>query len=120
MLPYHFQLRLRRLLPTQGRQAADSELQGRAAVLDRGHRGGHPHPQGLRGRRGSTDGMRPRVSRQREAGRGRVPSGDEVELRQLPRELDPGCHEAREGKAYVKRAIRWPHHLRMTELVWHK
>ena len=64
--------------------------------------------------------MRPRVSRQREAGRGRVPSGDEVELRQLPRELDPGCHEAREGKAYVKRAIRWPHHLRMTELVWHK
>ena len=55
-----------------------------------------------------------------EAGRGRVPPDDEVQLRQLPRELHPERHEAREGKAYVKRAIRWPHHLRMTELVWHK
>lgn len=99
MIPYHFQLRLRQLLPAQGRQAADIELQGRAAVPDRGNRGGHPHQQGLRGRRGSADGMGPRASRQREAGRGRVPSGDEVELRQLPRELHPERHEAREGKA---------------------
>ena len=45
MLPYHFQLRLRRLLPAQGRQAADGELQGRAAEPDLGHRGRQPHPQ---------------------------------------------------------------------------
>lgn len=47
------------------------------------------HPQRLRGRRGAADGLGPRVRRHGEAGRGRVPPDDEVQLRQLPRELDP-------------------------------
>ena len=57
-----------------------------------------PHPQGLRRRRGAADGVGPRVRRQGEAGRGRLPPDDEVQLRQLPRELHPWRHEAREGK----------------------
>lgn len=48
------QLRLRRLLPAQGHQAAAGELQGRAAEPDRGHRGRQPHAQGLRGRPGAS------------------------------------------------------------------
>ena len=42
--------------------------------------------------------MGPRLRGQAEAGCGRVPPDDEVKLRQLPRELHPGRHEAREGK----------------------
>ena len=78
------QLRLRRLLPAQGHQAAAGQLQGRAPEPDRGHRGRQPHPQGLRGRRGAADGMGPCVRGQAEAGRGRLPPDDEVQLRQLP------------------------------------
>ena len=97
---------LRRLLPAQGQQAAAGQLQGRAAEPDRGHRGRQPHPQGLRGGRGAADGVGPRVRRQGEAGRGRVPPDDEVQLRQLPRELDPGRHEAREGQGRARDGLR--------------
>ena len=50
--------------------------------------------------------MGPRVRGQAKAGRGRVPPDDEVELRQLPRELDPGRHEAREGKGRARGGLR--------------
>ena len=39
-------------------------------------------------------------------GRGRVPPEDEVELRQLPRELHPGRHEAREGQGRARGGLR--------------
>ena len=84
------QLRLRRLLPAQRTQAAAGQLQGRAPEPNRGHRGGKPHPQGLRGRRGAADGAGPRLRGQAEAGRGRVPPDHEVQLRQLPHELIQG------------------------------
>lgn len=79
----------------KGHQAAAGQLQGRAPEPDRGHRGGKPHPQGLRRRRGAADGAGPRLRGQAEAGGGRVPPDHEVQLRQLPRELHPGHHEAR-------------------------
>ena len=100
------QLRLRRLLPAQGHQAAAGQLQGRAQEPDRGHRGCQPHPQGLRRRRGAADGVGPRLRGQGEAGRGRVPPDDEVKLRQLPRELHPGRHEAREGQGRARGGLR--------------
>ena len=100
------QLQLRRLLPAQGHQAAAGQLQGRAPEPDRGHRGRQPHPQGLRGRRGAADGVGPRVRGQAEAGRGRLPPDDEVQLRQLPRELHPGRHEAREGQGRARGGLR--------------
>lgn len=81
-------------------------LQGRAAEPDRGHRGGQPHPQGLLGRRGAAEGVEPRLRGQAEAGRGRLPPDDEVELRQLPRELHPGRHEAREGQGRARGCLR--------------
>lgn len=41
-----------------------------------------------------------------EAGRGRLPPDDEVELRQLLRELHPGRHEAREGQGRARGGLR--------------
>ena len=90
---------LHRLLPAQEHQAVAREPQGRAAEPDRGHRGCQPQPQVLRCRRDAADGVRPRVRRQAEAGRGRLPPDDEVQLRQLPRKLHPGRHEARVDQA---------------------
>lgn len=52
----------------------------------------------------SVKGLRQR--RQGEAGRGRVPPDDEVQLRQLPRELHPGRHEAREGEGRARGGLR--------------
>lgn len=43
-----------------------------------------------------------RVRGKAEAGRGRVPPEDEVQLRQLPRELHPGRHEACEGQGRAR------------------
>jgi len=42
----------------------------------------------------------------REAGRGRLPPDDEVELQQLPRELHPGRLEAREGQGRARGGLR--------------
>ena len=50
--------------------------------------------------------MGPRLRGQGEAGRGRLPPDDEVELRQLPRELHPGRHEAREGQGRARAGLR--------------
>ena len=60
----------------------------------------------LHGRRAAADGVGPRLRGQAEAGRGRLPPDDEVELRQLPRELHPGRHEAREGKGRARGGLR--------------
>ena len=49
--------------------------------------------------------MGPRLRGQGEAGRGRLPPDDEVELRQLPRELHPGRHEAREGQGRARAGL---------------
>ena len=53
-------VRLRRLLPAQGHQAAARQLRRRAADPDQRHRHGQHHPQGLRRRRHR--GARPRRS----------------------------------------------------------
>ena len=81
-------------------------LEPRAPEPDRGHRGCQPHAQGLRRRRGASDGVGPRVRGQAEACRGRLPPDDEVQLRQLPRELHPGRHEAREGQGRTRGGLR--------------
>ena len=39
-------------------------------------------------------------------GRGRLQCDDEVELQQFPRELHPGCHEAREGQGHARGGLR--------------
>lgn len=39
-------------------------------------------------------------------GRGRLQRDDEVELQQFPRELHPGCHEAREGQGHARGGLR--------------
>ena len=44
--------------------------------------------------------------RQRQVGRGRPAPDDEVQLRQLPSELHPGRHEAREGQGRARGGIR--------------
>lgn len=72
-------------------RGADSQY---LAVLARANTH-QPHPQGLRGRRGAADDLGLRFHWQAEAGRGRLPPDDEIELRQLPRDLHPGHHEAR-------------------------
>ena len=39
-------------------------------------------------------------------GRGRLQRDDEIELRQLPRELHPGRHEAHEGQGRARGGLR--------------
>ena len=39
-------------------------------------------------------------------GRGHLPTDNEVQLRQLPRELHPGRHEAREGQGRARGGLR--------------
>ena len=54
------QLRLRRLLPAQGHQAAAGQLRRRTGKPHRGHRGIQPHPEGLycRSGAGNSGGLR--------------------------------------------------------------
>ena len=60
----------------------------------------------LHGRRAAADGVGPRMRRQVEARHGRLPPDDEIQLRQLPRELHPGRHEAREGQGRARGGLR--------------
>lgn len=46
------------------------------------------------------------MRRQGEAGHGRLPSDDETERRQIPRELHLGHHEAHEGKGRARGRLR--------------
>ena len=71
------QLRLRRLLPAQGHQAAPGQLSGRAADPHRRYRPSQQYPQGLRG---------PRHPGAPAAHCGRLSLGHESRLRQLPRQ----------------------------------
>ena len=50
--------------------------------------------------------MGPRLRGQAEAGRRRLPPDDEVQLRQLQRELHPGRHEAHEGQRRVRGGLQ--------------
>ena len=47
-----------------------------------------------------------RVRGQAKAGRWRLSPDDEVQLRQLPRELHLGRHEAREGQGRARGSLR--------------
>ena len=69
-------LRLRRLLPAQGHQAAAGQLCRRAAEPDPRHRGEQPHPQGLHRRPGAEEGRLLRLLQPRRLrclGRARMP-----------------------------------------------
>ena len=105
-------VRLRRLLPPQGHQAAAGQLRGRAPEHDERHRGEQPHAQGLHRGPGTEDGRGARVRRRlgsvKGEGRGHrgVPPDDEVRQRQLPPEQHPGRDEAHQGQG------RHHHHLR--------
>lgn len=94
------------LLPAQGHQAAPGELPGRAPEPHRGDRRVQPHPQGLRGRRGAQARERARLLRRGQAAGRRVPPHDEIRVRQLPRLLGPGHHEAREGQGRARAGVR--------------
>ena len=89
---------MRRQLPAKGRHAAADELQVRAAEQDRGHRGGQPHPQGIRGRRDAADRVGSHVCRKGESCLGRALPVNGAQLRFPPSEFHPGYHEAREGQ----------------------
>ena len=83
------QLRLRRLLPAEGHQAAAGELPGRSAEPDQRHRRGQHDPQGLH-RRGhpappADDGRH-------------LPADHEGRLGQLPDLVGAGRHEAAQGQ----------------------
>ena len=105
-------VRLRRLLPPQGHQAAAGQLRRRAPEHDDCHRGEQPHAQGLHRGPGTEDGRGARVRRRlgsvKGEGRGHrgVPPDDEVWQRQLPSEQHPGRDEAHPGQG------RHHHHLR--------
>lgn len=51
-------------------------------------------------------GVGPSLRGQTEARRGRLPPDDEVQLRQLPRELHPRRHEARGGQGRARGGLR--------------
>ena len=76
-------VRLRRLLPPQGHQAAAGQLRRRAPEHDDCHRGEQPHAQGLHRGPGTEDGRGARVRRRlgsvKGEGRGHrgIPSDDE-------------------------------------------
>lgn len=89
---------MRRQLPAKGRHAAADELQVRAAEQDRGHRGGQPHPQGIRGRRDAADGVGSHGCRKGESCLGRALPVNGAQLRFPPSEFHPGYDEAREGQ----------------------
>ena len=90
-------LRVRRLLPAQGHQAAPGQLRRRPAEPDQRGRGRQHHPQGLRRRR--------HPAPQPEDGR-RLPPGDEVGVGQLPGVQHPGHHEAHQGQGRRGHRVR--------------
>ena len=93
------ELRLRRLLPPEGHEAAAGELQRRAGEPHQGHRGIEPDPEGLhRGPRAGNGRLLHRFQRFRHgegkgSRRGRIPPHDEDGLRQFPPVRHPGHHE---------------------------
>jgi len=84
-------LRLWRLLPAQGHQAAAGQLRRGAAGDHRRHRRGEPHPQGFH--------RRPDRGAQTQ-GRRHLPAGYEGGVGQFPAKLDPGHHEAGQGQGH--------------------
>lgn len=59
----------------------------------------------LHGRRGTVDSVRPQVYKQRESGRGRVPTDDAIQPDNFCA-LHPGRHEAREGQGRARGGLR--------------
>ena len=99
-------VRLRRLLPPEGHQAAPGELQRRAGEPHQGHRGEQSHTQGFHrrpcpGPRGLLQ-LHRREYLQCRRGKGgrdrRFPPDDEVQFRQLPPVRHPGHHETHQGQ----------------------
>ena len=105
-------VRVRRLLPSEGHEAAACELQRRAGEPDPGDSGLEPDAQGLHSGPGSDEGgvlqQQQPVGLREGAGvhdRG-VPPDDEEQQRQLPAVSDPGDNEADQGEGSGGNSVR--------------
>ena len=100
-------LRVRRILPAEGHQAASGKLQGCPGKPDSGHCGKQPYPEGLYRRQSPRNRRLLRQQRELFQRQGKpaagcygrcLPAHHEEQQRQFPSVFDPGRYEANQGQ----------------------